>query len=226
MFRKRHLLIVEDEIMIALSMKKALKLYDLEVVDIVKSHDEAMEALKKHNVDLILMDINIKGNIDGIQSCNIIHYQYNIPTIFVSGFYDYETLELIQQSCAYGYISKPFIYEQLYMQIYFVLNHQHENQPTPEDKKITLSDEFSFCTEKLTLYYQNREINLTKKERILVSVLCKNKNNYVSYESLFSQVWEEEEFCLNKIRGSIFRIKRKLPLLKIHNSKEHGYTIL
>lgn len=226
MLKKRRLLIVEDEILIAMDMKKALRLYNLEVIEIARSHDEAMRALKKNSVDLVLMDINIKGNIDGIQSCDIIHYQYKIPTIFISGFYDHETLKLIQQSCAYGYISKPFIYEQLYMQIYFVLNHQPNKNSKIPDKKITLCNEFSFCTEKQTLFYQNKELNLTRKERKLLLVLCKNKNNYVSYESLFSQVWEDEPFCLNKIRGSIFRIKRKLPFLKICNSKEHGYSIL
>ncbi|RXJ96112.1 hypothetical protein CRV00_02705 [Malaciobacter molluscorum] len=222
---KKRILLVEDESLIAKELKYALDLNEFNVVKITKSHNETMQVLQKTNIELILMDINIQGQIDGIQSCDIIYYKYKIPIIFMSGHSDNETLELIKQSKALGYILKPFKYEQLYMQIYFVFNKKTNKQINFSTKKVNLKNEFTYCLDKKILYWQNREIKLTKKERKMLYILCKNINNYVSYENLFSQVWEDEQFNLNKIRGSIFRIKRKIPALRIFNNKENGYSI-
>lgn len=226
MFKQEKILIVEDEAILALEMKSFLEHNRLNVVTYVTSHQETEEFLKKEKVDLIIMDINIKGSIDGIQSCNILFPKYKIPVLFVSAYEDYETLSLVQESYALGYIKKPYKESELLMLIFFILKSKQTPIKRKEEIiKISLANEFTFCHNKHLLFHNNKEIDLSKKEKDILHILCKNKNNYVSYEHLFSSVWDKENFNINKIRGSIFRLKKKLPLLNLRNSHEHGYKI-
>jgi DNA-binding response OmpR family regulator len=226
MFKQEKILIVEDEAILALELKDFLECNRLTVVNYVPSHQDTEQFLKEQKVDLIIMDINIKGSIDGIQSCNMLFPKYKTPILFMSAYEDEQTLNLIQESYALGYIKKPYKESELLMLIFFIL----KNKRIPaisqkQQEKINLQNEFTFCNIKQLLFQNNKEIDLSKKEKEILHVLCKNKNNFVSYEHLFSRVWEKESFNINKIRGSIFRLKKKLPMLSLKNSHEHGYKI-
>jgi DNA-binding response OmpR family regulator len=222
---KKNILIVEDEMIIALDLKRILEKNNFEVAGISDNHQKTLDYIKEKKIDLILMDINIKGSIDGIQSCNFIFPKYKIPIIFISAHNEEETIQMVKESFAQGYIIKPFRYEVLLVSIHFCLRKNLEKKTTLEQNKIYLKNNFCFDFEKNSLYIDNKESFLTQKEKKILYLLCKNKNSYVSYESLYSYVWEKEIININKIRGSIFRIKRKIPFLQIYNSKEHGYKI-
>ncbi|QKF82423.1 response regulator [Halarcobacter ebronensis] len=226
---KKNILIVEDEMIIALDIKNTLKKNNFNVIGISNSHKQTIVKINdslnsRIDVDLILMDINISGPTDGIQSCNIIYQKYKIPIIFLSAHKEEDTLEMIKDSYAKAYFTKPIKYEELLIAIHFIIN-KNSKSYTKGKEKVELKNCFSFNLEKKSLYHDNKEILLTRKEKKLIYLLCKNKNNYVSYESLFSYVWEKDIVNISKIRGSIFRIKRKVPFLEIANSKECGYKL-
>ncbi|RXJ69286.1 hypothetical protein CRV08_04565 [Halarcobacter ebronensis] len=227
---KKNILIVEDEMIIALDIKNTLEKNNFNVIGISNSHKQTIVKINdslnsRMGIDLILMDINISGPTDGIQSCNIIYQKYKIPIIFLSAHKEEDTLEMIKDSYAKAYFTKPIKYEELLISIHFTINKNFENYTINKKEKVELKNCFSFNLEKKSLYHDNKEILLTRKEKKIIYLLCKNKNNYVSYESLFSFVWEKDRININKIRGSIFRIKRKIPFLEIANSKECGYKL-
>jgi len=219
------ILIVEDDIIIAKDIEKTLNKKGFNVIKITSSHLETISFLNNNKVDLILMDINIKGAIDGIQSCNEIHQKYNIPIVFVTAYNDTETISLIKDSYAIGYLQKPFKYADLSLNIFLILKHNSHQSKTIQKHIISLQNGFKYCLNNRFLYKDHVEVSLSQIEKQIVFVLCKNKNNFISYEQLFESVWKEQEFCINKIRGSIFRLKHKLPYLNIINNKEYGYRI-
>lgn len=102
-----NILIVEDEVIIALDVKNHLEKKGYNVVKIAKSCKEAIETIKSNSVDLILMDITLLGEKDGIEAANIIKNDYNIPVVYVTANYDTTIIERIKLTEPYGYIPKP-----------------------------------------------------------------------------------------------------------------------
>lgn len=127
--KNTKILIVEDELLIAENLAMKLKKFEYQVVGIVSSGKAAMEKTKSKNPDLILMDIAIKGQIDGIQTAQEIRKTYDIPIIFLTAYADDKTLERASTTGCYGYILKPFKDRELYAAIKIALNkHQEQNK--------------------------------------------------------------------------------------------------
>ena len=107
------ILIVEDEAITALDIQKLLESMDFEVVSIVSSGMEALRKSRDLKPDLILMDILIKGNMDGIETADEIMNLFNIPVIYLTAYSDEKTFERIKLTQPYGFITKPISYSEL-----------------------------------------------------------------------------------------------------------------
>lgn len=102
------ILVVEDEILIANDISQALRSFGYEVMDIVVSGRGAIEFVKKDKPDLILMDIMLEGEMNGIEAALEINEENSIPIIYLTAFSDVKTLRKASESNPYGYILKPF----------------------------------------------------------------------------------------------------------------------
>ncbi len=105
---KSKILIVEDEIIIAMEIAERLKAMGYEVTRIVSNGQMAIENVKKDKPDLILMDIMIQGNMDGIETATKIRSFSDIPVIYLTANADESTLQRAKVSDAFGYLIKPF----------------------------------------------------------------------------------------------------------------------
>lgn len=105
---KAQILIVEDEIIVAMSIKKKLQNWGYTVSGLVDSWEDAAEILEKKPPDLVLLDIFIKGNIDGIELGRQIVDVMKIPVIFITAHSNKTTLERADQISHSGYIVKPY----------------------------------------------------------------------------------------------------------------------
>jgi PAS domain S-box-containing protein len=105
---QHKILIVEDEKIIAKDLELRLIQMNYEVVASVSSGKEALATLKAHSVDLILMDIMIDGDIDGIETAELIHQHMDIPIIYLTAYADEKTFERAKLSDPFGYLLKPF----------------------------------------------------------------------------------------------------------------------
>ena len=101
------ILIVEDEGVIALDMKKKLEHLGYSVPGIVDNGEEALGAVETLRPSLVLMDINIKGSQDGIEVAELIRARFHIPIIFVTGNTERQTLERARLTEPFGYTVKP-----------------------------------------------------------------------------------------------------------------------
>jgi len=104
----KKILIAEDELLIAEDIAFRLKSLGYQITDIVISGQEAIDSVKKEIPDLILMDIVLKGDLDGIQTHEIINKSYNIPLVYLTSFSDEKTFSRAKLTQPFGYIIKPF----------------------------------------------------------------------------------------------------------------------
>ncbi|MCS3924811.1 response regulator [Methanosalsum natronophilum] len=102
------ILIVEDEIIVAHDLKECVEALGYTVVNIASTGEEAIDITKAQDVDVVLMDISLKGEMDGIESGYVISNQYDIPIIYVTGYSDDLTLERAKYTKPFGYLLKPF----------------------------------------------------------------------------------------------------------------------
>ena len=103
-----HVLLVEDEVLIAHQLKKKLHEFGCKEVELASNAEDALQILKTHKIDIVLMDIVIKGDLDGIETTKIINTEFDIPVVFLTAYADDETLKRVEDTRAYGYIVKPF----------------------------------------------------------------------------------------------------------------------
>jgi FOG: CheY-like receiver len=102
------ILIVEDEKILAMGLKKKLEKLGYGVTDLTSSGAEAIESVKKVQPDLVLMDIVLKGAMDGIETAEFIVNLYDIPIIYLTAYADDEMLARAEKTCPYGYMLKPY----------------------------------------------------------------------------------------------------------------------
>jgi CheY-like chemotaxis protein len=121
------ILIIEDEAVVSLDITRRLEKMGYEVMGRLASGEEALELVKEDRPDLVLMDINLQGEIDGIETANKLYQNHNIPVIYLTAYAGESTLERAKESKPYGYILKPFKERELRATIEIALSrHQTE----------------------------------------------------------------------------------------------------
>ncbi|MCX7788308.1 MAG: response regulator [Spirochaetes bacterium] len=103
-----RILIVEDENIVALDIKMHLRKYGFQVAGIFSSGEEVLAHIEEAKPDLILMDIKLQGNLDGLETSRIIKERYGLPVVFLTAFADEATLQRAKVMEPFGYIIKPF----------------------------------------------------------------------------------------------------------------------
>ena len=102
-----NVLIVEDEAVIALEIEKSLQSLGYEVTSIVDSGEKAIQKSETDQPEVILMDIRLKGSMDGISAAESIRAAHDIPIIFLTGYADEKKIERAKLILPYGYLLKP-----------------------------------------------------------------------------------------------------------------------
>lgn len=106
--RSSRILIVEDESIVALNIKNRLEALGYIIVATTSSGESAIQIAQENNPDLVLMDIKLKGVIDGIEAATQIWNRFQIPVVYLTAYSDEETVERAKVTEPYGYILKPF----------------------------------------------------------------------------------------------------------------------
>jgi PAS domain S-box-containing protein len=126
---RAKILIVEDESIVAFNIQNRLKGLGYAVVAVSPSGEAAIQLAAQHHPDLVLMDIRLKGSIDGIEAAAQIRSRFQIPVVYLTAYTDEETLNRAKLTQPYGYILKPFESRDLCTTIEVALyNYQMEQQ--------------------------------------------------------------------------------------------------
>lgn len=111
------ILIVEDELIIAEDLANSLRKMNYEVIGIAMDFEEAIEIIASNTPDLMLLDINLGSDKDGIQLAEELNKKYQIAIIFTTSYADSATLERAKKVNPINYLVKPFQQEQLFTAI-------------------------------------------------------------------------------------------------------------
>ena len=104
---KVRILIVEDEAIIAMELESQLQSLGYEITSIVDTGEKAIKKAEADKPDLILMDIRIKGEMDGIEAAEAIRSRFGIPVIFSTAYLDEDRIERAKITMPFGYVLKP-----------------------------------------------------------------------------------------------------------------------
>lgn len=196
---KAKILIVEDEGISALSIKSLLENWEYIDPLIALSSDEALKSLEEFKPDLILMDINLNEDVDGVDIANQLKNDFDVPIIYITAHSDEKMLERVKLTEPYGYILKPFSDEELKMTIDTALyRHKMERELKKAnnlleielEKRKHAEDEFRKSEEKY------RAIVETTHEGIVIF----NDDNNISYAN--KQMAEILGYKVEEIVGS------------------------
>ncbi len=101
------ILIVEDELIVAIDLKETLEALGFVVTGIAASFDAIMRQVKQDRPDVVLMDIRLSGIRDGIEAATILGETWQIPVLYLTAYADSHTLARVYASRPYGYLRKP-----------------------------------------------------------------------------------------------------------------------
>jgi len=220
--KKINILIIEDTILTAQKLKRSLQLAGYNVCGIASRSERALEVMFQQHIDIIIADINIKGDLNGIETAQLIQKNFNIPVIFLTSYHDDVTLAEVSSVNFTGYIVKPYLDEQLLREVKlasfrFGLNNTLE--------PIRLSEQYKYDIQSKSLLKNNQNIRLTKKEEQFLYILIQNKNAVVSNRYIDLVLWHDCMTNDENRRQLLFRLRRKIPELEIETIKGEGYKI-
>ncbi len=138
-----QVLIVEDEDLFADQLEMLVDKLGYEHLGTVDNSDDALELIEKQQADLILMDIQIEGEYDGIELSDMIHKRWPIPIIFITSLDDRHTFKRASRVNPINFLLKPFDQRQLQRSIEFSvsqLNRQSENSVNIEAASLHAAD--------------------------------------------------------------------------------------
>lgn len=119
-----RILVVEDESVVAMDIQDGLERLGYRIVGVAATGEEAIAMTEKHDPDLVVMDVRLKGPLDGIATAQRIHLRSTTPVIFLTANLDEATLTRAIAADPFGYLSKPFNEADLHRTIEVAL-HKH-----------------------------------------------------------------------------------------------------
>lgn len=217
-----EVLVVEDEYITAEFIRNSLLELKIENVEITDNSADTLELFTQKTFDLIFMDINIKGTVDGLELASILYLKYDANIIFITSYQDSTTIHEASLSKPLGYLIKPVTkseIESILMVAKNLLQKTHSNSNTT--KQIA---NYSFDLQYKNLSDENGDIKLSKLESEVMYLLVKNINNVVHNELLYHYLWNEPRSS-STLRELIYRLRKKVPNLTIEKYSNIGYTL-
>ncbi len=126
---KKQILVVEDESIVAEHIRRSLKNMGYSVSSVASSGENAIKEVEINCPDLVLMDIVLLGEMDGIETARQIRSRFNIPVVYLTAYSDEEILERAKITEPFGYVIKPFNERELRINIEIALyKHKMERE--------------------------------------------------------------------------------------------------
>jgi PAS domain S-box-containing protein len=158
------ILIVEDEILVALSLKRDLEQMGYSVIAIYVSGEEAIQNIEALKPDLVLMDIKLRREVDGITTAELIKERHNIPFIYLTAHSEKSTIDRAKKTEPYGYLLKPVNSRELQTAIEITLyKHKVDSEKELLTKKLRQSlSEIEMINKQLEMVNNKLEVEIAE----------------------------------------------------------------
>ncbi|MBN7811153.1 response regulator [Algoriphagus sp. H41] len=216
------ILIVEDDSVSALLLQRALEKNAHQIVGIADTGEKALDILEENFVDIVMMDINLAGELDGIKTTEIINEKYDIPVVYLSASSDAETLNKVVGTNPSAYVIKPFNIRELNMVIELAIfkdrkekELQKLNNELEEKVKQRTAELYEANKELTKALEKEREINELKSRIVLnVSHGFKTPLTSILSSAQLLQIYAEKEHPLKpKISKHALKIEHSVRAL-------------
>lgn len=183
MNKNNTILIVEDEMIIAANISLQLTHLGYEVTGIIPRAEEVLPHIRLHVPDILLLDINLKGDIDGIQLAHLIQKEFKIPIIYLTANADEAHFERAKETNPYAFISKPFkkldLQRAIELTIIRIQNETETEKSIPIDNEIpfVLSDCIFVRSHNKMVKVCLNDILFIEAERNYCKIHCKDKEH-------------------------------------------------
>lgn len=181
MTKNNTILIVEDEMIIAANISLQLTHLGYEVTGIIPRAEEVLPHIRLHVPDILLLDINLKGDVDGIQLAHLIQKEFKIPIIYLTANSDEANFNRAKATNPYGFISKPFKKLDLQRAIELtIIRIQKENEKSisfDNETPFVLSDCIFVRSHNKMVKVCLNDILFIEAERNYCKIHCKDKEH-------------------------------------------------
>lgn len=231
MVNPKNIMIVEDEVITQRYLKDILHKNNMDIVGCFDNGKDALDALKHVQCDLMLLDINLKGDMDGLRVAKRALEAHHVCIVFITAYGDNDTLEEALELSSYGFVIKPFTPQEIEISMAiaykrFLLNTEtsKENSPHLEDN-IYLGEALTYSTVHATLSFENKPVPLSIRQTKLVALLARNVNEVVPNEVIIAEVWGDKIVKSTSLRTLVYSIRKLVPELSIISHSKVGYMI-
>ncbi len=194
--KKESILIVEDDFIVAKVIEKNLIDLGFSIAGLVATGEDAIAKAGSEKPDLVLMDIHLQGEMDGIAASEKIRARLNIPVVFLTAFSDQQTFDRALVTAPFGYIIKPFSQNTLSATIRVALNKKHADQKI-SDRHIWLDSTVSSLPEGIITIDAEGKI-------VLVNLAAEQMTGWTNKEA-FGQSLDQVLKFVDPISGQSFR---------------------
>jgi DNA-binding LytR/AlgR family response regulator len=207
MEEQTKILIVEDEMVIAANISLQLNELGYEVTGIVPRGEEALHHIKDNPPDILLLDINLKGNLDGIETAQTMQKTHNIPIIYLTANIDDAHFNRAKQTHPYGFISKPYKKLDLQRAIELTIS-QLELQPKSPTNHLKKESQSFILSDSIFVRHHNSMVKVDIRDIL-----------YIEAERNYCRIYSKSKEYL--LVMTLKDIDEKLPtkyFLRIHRS--------
>ncbi len=134
------ILIVEDDPMIAESLRDILEALGHQVMGIAESGEEAVMELTEKEPDVLMLDIQLKGKMDGVELARLVRKKFEIPVIFTTAYADENTIARASAENPFGYLVKPYGMKDVMASLKVAMNNFQHLKKLQGDQQVTLGD--------------------------------------------------------------------------------------
>ena len=221
-----NVLIVEDEPISAEYLKSIIENdKEFKVVSIVDNEKDAIDAIHTYDIDIIFMDIMIKGAISGAEvALRISVLKDDILIIFMTAYSEKEMVEYAVESHAFAYLLKPYRPNEIMATLELAkdkLKYKSGIKVDNSNGLIKLIDNYTFNKKEGRLYYFGNEVELTQNEYELINILAENIPNAVSKEAIINKL----EISELSLRALLYRLRKRTSKELIQSIKRLGYKL-
>jgi DNA-binding response OmpR family regulator len=215
-------------------LKDILENFGINHIETFTNAQDALDWLGIAKCDMFLVDINLKGSMDGIQMAKQILEKYDIPIIFITAYSDSATLNDALSISPFGYIIKPFSKSDIELQIRVGYQKYLQHKSPIKSKSsisienlkiIKINDSLEFSLTNNILSKNGKQIYLPHKQNELVAILSKNLNSIVSYDQLEYILWQDESHANSALRTLVYTLRNIIPALQIISHSKIGYSL-
>ncbi len=229
--KPKNVMIIEDEVLTQRYLKDVLQEQDIHVMSCVDNAEDALEVLEKNQCDLILMDININGPIDGLHLAKRVLDKYEVCIIFITAYCDKYILSEAVELSPFGFIVKPFVPQNVESTIqigykrFLVSAKKNPQEKVIEEHDVKISDDIIYSMSKATLFYNNTPIDFSIRQIKLIGLLCKHINTIVRNEVIISEIWGDKVVRDTSLRTLVYSIRKQVPSIPIITYSKVGYML-